>query len=374
MAIYKRGKIYWFHFVFNGESVQRSTKQGNPRVARQIEAAYKTQLAKGEVNLQDRERVPSLTEFEQRFMDEIRVRRADHPETIQFYECKYAGLLRFAPLANAKLNRIDEKMLAQFTAKMVNDDYERSTINRHLATLRRALRLAAKWRIIDRVPVVEMLSGENQREFVLCCELENTYFDTCPEFLRHAGRFMLETGLRRKELVSLKWTEIFFDPVGSARRGYIHVRGTKSKNSKRNLSLTATAREILKRQQQISRCEYVFVLDTNPEKPASASALDHCHARVRKLLSWSDEFVLHSLRHTFGTRLGEAGADAFTIMRIMGHSSITVSQRYVHPTPETMEKAFDALEAQSKRAAKKKSSGVATLPATVLTVPRLELQ
>ena len=48
MAIYKRGKMYWFNFVFNGEHVQRPTKQGNPRVARQIEAAYKTQLAKGE--------------------------------------------------------------------------------------------------------------------------------------------------------------------------------------------------------------------------------------------------------------------------------------------------------------------------------------
>ncbi len=167
MAIYKRGKIYWFHFVFNGESVQRSTKQGNPRVARQIESAYKTQLAKGEVNLEDRERVPTLTEFEQRFLDEIRVRRADHPETIQFYECKYAGLLRFPSFAHAKLNRIDEKLIAQFTAKMVKDGYERSTINRHLATLKRAIRLAAKWRIIDRLPTIEMLSGENQREFVL---------------------------------------------------------------------------------------------------------------------------------------------------------------------------------------------------------------
>jgi len=45
------------------------------------------------------------------------------------------------------------------------------------------------------------------------------------------------------------------------------------------------------------------------------------------------------------TRLGEAGNDAFTIMRIAGHSSVTVSQRYVHPTPESLEKAFDRLEA-----------------------------
>jgi integrase len=47
-----------------------------------------------------------------------------------------------------------------------------------------------------------------------------------------------------------------------------------------------------------------------------------------------DEFVLHSLGYTYGTRFGEAGADAFTIMKLMGHSSATICQRYVHPTPE----------------------------------------
>ena len=45
------------------------------------------------------------------------------------------------------------------------------------------------------------------------------------------------------------------------------------------------------------------------------------------------------------TRLGEAGVDAFTIMRIAGHSSITISQRYVHPSPESVERAFARLEA-----------------------------
>ena len=57
------------------------------------------------------------------------------------------------------------------------------------------------------------------------------------------------------------------------------------------------------------------------------------------------EFVLHSCRHTMLTRIGEAGADAFTIMKLAGHSSVTVSQRYVHPTPEAVERAFDRLEA-----------------------------
>ncbi|MFY9574503.1 MAG: tyrosine-type recombinase/integrase [Blastocatellia bacterium] len=56
------------------------------------------------------------------------------------------------------------------------------------------------------------------------------------------------------------------------------------------------------------------------------------------------EFMLHSLRHTMLTRLGEQGTDAFTIKRIAGHSSITVSERYVHPSGEAMERAFERLQ------------------------------
>lgn len=45
MSIFKRGRVYWYHFLFNGKHIQESTKQGNPRVARQMEAAYRTKLA-----------------------------------------------------------------------------------------------------------------------------------------------------------------------------------------------------------------------------------------------------------------------------------------------------------------------------------------
>jgi hypothetical protein len=49
-----------------------------------------------------------------------------------------------------------------------------------------------------------------------------------------------------------------------------------------------------------------------------------------------------------GLGSGESGADAFTIMRLMGHSSVTVSQKYVHPTPETMERAVQRLQSMNQ--------------------------
>ena len=81
------------------------------------------------------------------------------------------------------------------------------------------------------------------------------------------------------------------------------------------------------------------------------------------------------------TRLGEAGADAFSIMKIAGHGSVTVSQRYVHPTPEGMDRAFDRLESlnagkfdQADAEAKAEAGGGAEVPAIFTTLKKADLQ
>jgi len=71
-----------------------------------------------------------------------------------------------------------------------------------------------------------------------------------------------------------------------------------------------------------------------------------------------DEFVPHSLRHTYGTRPGASGADAFTIMRLMGHSTVTVSQQYLHPSPEWVELAHERLDALNLQ----KAATISTTP------------
>lgn len=69
------------------------------------------------------------------------------------------------------------------------------------------------------------------------------------------------------------------------------------------------------------------------------------------------------MRHTFLTRLGEAEVDAFTIMRIAGHSTMTVSQKYVHRAAEAMERAFEKLMALNVEKGKKRQAP-ATISAT----------
>jgi hypothetical protein len=76
----------------------------------------------------------------------------------------------------------------------------------------------------------------------------------------------------------------------------------------------------------------------------------HQHMALREAMRLPAHCVIHSLRHTALTRLGESGAGAFEIMRIAGHSTVTVSQKYVHPSPESIERAFERLEAMNTQA------------------------
>src|SRR5262245_20230425 len=94
MSIFKRGDTYWFHFWFDGMHVQRSTKQSNRSVARQIEAAYRTKLAKGEVGIHEPKRIPTFATAMQDFLRWSEVEHSAHPRTHRRYKTSSAVLLR----------------------------------------------------------------------------------------------------------------------------------------------------------------------------------------------------------------------------------------------------------------------------------------
>jgi len=172
---------------------------------------------------------------------------------------------------------------------------------------------------------------------------------------------MLDTGLRVGELWSLEWEDVHLQPVGDAPFGFIHVRKGKSQNAKRNASLSPRGRAILESRKASSNSAYVFT-DESGTKPVSILTLEEQHKRMRRGLNLPADAVIHSFRHTFGTRLGETGADAFTIMKVMGYSTVVVSPKYVRLTPEAMERAFERLNAANEKA-------LASLPGVTQSQP-----
>src|SRR3974377_1734294 len=107
--IYKRGKFYWYKLIWKGELSRESTKQGNDRVARQMESAHRTALAKGEVGI--REKKPALTLFdfiEKRFEPGAKGKfERTPPKTWRnYYRVGLLAIKNYKPLAEATLDSI----------------------------------------------------------------------------------------------------------------------------------------------------------------------------------------------------------------------------------------------------------------------------
>src|SRR5690349_22671642 len=107
MSVYKRGRIWWYKFTWNGEPIRESTKQSNKRTAEQMEAAHKASLAKGEVGIRDRDPAPTLKDFADRdFLPFVRSTSAGKPRTVTFYKTTVSNLKGFGKLANLRLDAI----------------------------------------------------------------------------------------------------------------------------------------------------------------------------------------------------------------------------------------------------------------------------
>lgn len=242
-----------------------------------------------------------------------------------------------------RLDEINSENIAEFAAqrRAQKGGLQVSTVNTSLRVLRRVLRQATEWGVIQTVPKIKMLPGERHRERVLSIEEEARYLAAASESLASIAAILADTGMRPEECYRLRWETITWT---NGRNGTLLVTHRKTKAARRVLPLTPRVREIL---------EACWINAGRPEEgwvwPAAAKSghvepfsLKRQHRKALRL-SGVRPFVLYSLRHTFLTRLGESGCDAWTLARIAGHSSIAISARYVHPSEDAVLSAVERL-------------------------------
>lgn len=348
MAVYKHGNSYWFEFARNGQRFRRSTGTADKRKAENVEREFRLEVERGNLGLEARRSAPTLREYGQSFMDRISIERAERPATVKFYAEKLARLLEHAPLRDARLTAIDEAMVDGYTNWRVGQGRKPATVNRQLATLRRLLRMAYRHKLVARVPHIRLLAGEKPREFVLSREQEAQYLAHAVQPLRDIAALCLDCGLRLGEALSLTVNCAQLSPMPGAPHGCLHVARSKRDSSRRYIPLTARAAELIAARLATHPEAYLF--ESAPGAPYLVTSVDHMHARTRTLAKLPDEFVLHGCRHSFGSRLADAGVDAWAIQKLMGHASIVTSQRYVHRAPEALGNAIQRLaEANNKQ-------------------------
>ena len=347
MSIYKRGGIYWYKFMWKGKVIRESTKQGNDKVARQMESAHRTSLAKGEVGLRDRKPSPTLAQFiDNRFEPwaKARFEKASPKTWLDWYRVGLRAIKGYKPLAESKLNEITSERLADFAAHRQAKGLQVSTINSSLRVARRVLRLAVEWGASESSPKFNLLSGERHRERVVTPREEAKYLSAAPELVASIAAVLCDTGLRPEECFRLQWEAITW---ANGRHGTLLVTHGKTASARRVLPMTPRVRGILQTRWKAAGKPadgWVWAAQTHSGHVESSSVKKQ-HARAFKTLeeeaAKNNEkairpFVLYNLRHTFLTRLGESGCDAWTLARIAGHSNVSMSSRYVHPSEDAV--------------------------------------
>jgi integrase len=360
MSVYKRGKIWWYKFNWNGEPIRESTKQSNKRTAEQMEATHKTSLAKGEVGLRDRKPAPTLREFaEDDFLSFARSTFAVKPKTQKYYEYGVKSLLAFEKLADSRLDAITGETIGGFIAKRREAGLEVSSINRELQALRRMFHLAQEWgRVEKALPTVKMVPGENHRERVLTPEEESLYFraastkamehHTDPRLLADVARILLDCALRPEECFRLRPENII--------DGRLEVHFGKTDNARRRIPMTPNVQAILEmRLSKAADTAWVFPAPTQSGH-IEPSSLKKQHAKAvseatRILREETGDkkcifagFELYTLRHTCLTRWAPH-MDPWTLAYPAGHRDMNITKRYIHPQEHTIRDAMEKARA-----------------------------
>jgi integrase len=336
MSVYKRGGVYWYEFWFQGQRFRVSTGLSNKGAALRAEAIRKAELAEGRAGIVKRRPCPTFESYVvNEFLPWSANQHRDHPNTHDRYKVSAKPLTAF--FGKYRLDAISSGLVERFKV-LRSSKISAAGTNRDLATLRMMLNLAIRQEYIVRNPVsgVSFLPEGPGSMRIVSHEEQQGYMAIANPLVRDVATLMVETGMRPEEVFSIRAENVHLE------KRYLFVPSGKTRFARRNVPLTEATIEVLKRRIAAARSPFVFPHRLDSSRPVTTVFVGH-----RKALHDSGiepRFRLYDFRHTFGSRSAMAGVDLPTLKELMGHSTITMTIRYVHPTPEHKREAVRKLE------------------------------
>ena len=289
-----------------------------------------------------------LSSFNQKFKAYAEVNFSKRTSEIYDFDLsKFLSVVGDMPLSKVTPQHCDVYKITRL--KTINPQTKEPlkpvTVNIELRTLRAAFNTAIRWELIESNPF-------HGQKFVPVPQKAPTYF-TKAEFqtliatikenwLREIVVFATLTGMRRGEIVNLRWQDV------DLQRRIINVQSSltfKTKQGRRRtIPLSETAFYLLSAKHSKSADELVFTLNG---KKIFDEWLTHAfknavyEAKLRK-----DELHFHSLRHTFASWLVQDGVSLFEVQKLLGHSSSRVTEIYSHLQPEQMHSTVNRIDLQ----------------------------
>lgn len=333
MGLYLRKGIYWFSISTERGRIRESTGTGNQKLAERIYAKKLVEVQEGRYFDNALAKSKTFEDMMEKYFEKIH----DKPSTLERKESALPHLQGF--FAGYRLIDISGDVADSYKKSRLEAGAADSTVRNEVNLLSHAFN-TVKWRKdnpVRNATLIKLKPRKVERwlhpkeEGVLLPKAAGEMNGDLPDMIL----LDLNTGLSQEELLSLKWPGI--DLSGQT------LSTTRSKTLKaRTIPLNSVALSVLKRRAaERGSSEYVFFNSAGNKH--DAGKLKRVFKKVVDGAGIKD-FTFHCLRHTFATRLCQAGVDIYTVSKLMGHEDVATTARYyAHHCVDSLRRGVEVL-------------------------------
>lgn len=245
-----------------------------------------------------------------------------------------------------RLDRIGYPEIERFKARQLESGAAPKSVNNRLAVLHRILVIAQKNRKLSALPEIQWLKVPEPVFRFLAFE-EATRLLSAADDWRSMFLVALRTGLRHGELLALRWEDV--DIVAGRlvvrRTAWRGVEGPPKGGREREVPLSDEARDALRTAPSRFRAGYVFGDGTTRLTAGETKwpLWSSCRRAGLVRCGW------HVLRHTFASHLAMRGVPMKAIQELLGHTSMKMTMRYAHLSPDVRREAVAVLDGETSR-------------------------
>lgn len=318
MTITKRNGKYYCRFQIDGER-HHYLCSGATSVseAKKIEDGFKYRLQQQQNGIiaKELEKV-TINRLMQMFLDYSKTNKKSYKSDVSKTKLikQYFG-------ESTLIKNITPKMIEDFKTYLVESGRSKATANRYYEQLSKAFNMAVDNNLLLKNPChsVKKFPLQNYKVRYLTEDEEKRLMVVLPNYLKDIVIVALNTGLRKTNVLELRWEQINFD--------FNFIEVLKNKGNKHIiLPINKPLMELFNKTPDEERTGYLFV---NPETGKPYNDIKRAwHTALKE--AKIENFRFHDLRHTVGTRLAKENVPVNVIKEILAHSDVKTTMRYVH--------------------------------------------
>jgi integrase len=332
-GIYKRGNMFWIRYAgLDGKIIYESSGSPKHKDAEALLIQRKRAIQEGKQPEVKKIANYTFGQLVEKYLQWI-IGRHSSSDTKAYRINRM--LDRFG---NLPLRRFNTILVEQYQTELINEKLKPASVNKNISIIKAMFSKAVEWEMVEeetlrRVRKVKLLRENNRRLRYLSYEECRSLISSCDKHLRPVVVAALNTGMRRGEILSLKWENV------DLLHGFILLDKTKN-GERREIPINATLKVTLSNMTRRLDVPYVFY-DVATGKPYQSVKRSFNSALKRAGIK---DFHFHDLRHTFASHLIMAGIDITTVKELLGHKTLTMTLRYAHLAPSHKVKAIDVLD------------------------------